>query len=91
MEFSETMDAALRREVLEETGFLVHPIRLAGTTEWEMPKGHVVALYFHTAPEIRAVVLSGEHDDFSWAQPTEMHGLNLHPEMRDFLREHRGA
>jgi 8-oxo-dGTP pyrophosphatase MutT (NUDIX family) len=85
------MDTALRREVFEETGFLVRPTGLAGTTECEMPEAHLVVLYFHTAAEMRAVILSEEHDGFTWAQLAEMDRLDLHPETRDFLQEHRGS
>jgi mutator protein MutT len=87
----ETIDGALCREVREEAGLLVRPTGLAGTTERDMPVGHLVVLYFYTAAEIRPIILSEEHDDFTWVQLAEMVGLNLHPETRDFLNEHRGS
>jgi 8-oxo-dGTP diphosphatase len=87
----ETLDGALCREVREETGLLVRPTGLLGTTVCTMPKRQMVALYFHTAAEIRAIILSEEHDDFTWAQLGGTEGLDLHPEIRGFLREHRGS
>ena len=87
----ETIDGALCREVREETGLMVRPTALAGTTEREMPDAHLVVLYFYTAAEIRAVILSEEHDDFTWVQLAEMDRLDLHPETRAFLQEQRGS
>jgi 8-oxo-dGTP diphosphatase len=87
----ETIDRALCREVCEETGLLVHPTKLAGTTEREMPDVHLVVLCFYSTAEMRAVTLSDEHDDFAWVQLSEMDGLDLHPETRAFLQEHRGS
>ena len=91
LDAGESIDGALRREVLEETGVLVRPTGLAGTTECEMPDAHRVVLYFYTAAEMRTVVLSEEHDDSTWAQPAEMERLELSPETWDFLREHRSS
>jgi 8-oxo-dGTP diphosphatase len=87
----ETIDGALCREVREETGLLVRPTELAGTTEREMSDVHLVVLYFHTAAEIRTVILSEEHYDCTWVQPGEMDRLELHPETRAFLQAHRGS
>ena len=87
----ETIDGALRRELREETGLLGRPTGLAGTTEREMPDVHLVALYVHTAAEIRAVTLSEEHDGFTWVNLGEMDKLDLQPETRDFLQAYRGS
>lgn len=81
----ETVDASLRREVREETGLSVRPTTVAGVTECEMPKNHLVTVYFHTAAEAGTVTLSGEHDEFTWVPLREIHSLNLNSQIEDFL------
>lgn len=86
MDPSETIDAALCREVREETGLLVRPSEVLGVTECEMPETRLVTVYFHTFTETGTVTLSDEHDDFNWVPFAEIQKLNLNWQIRDFLR-----
>ena len=84
----ETIDVAVRREVREETSLIVHLQGVAGITECDMPKIHLVTIYFHTALAGGTVTLSEEHDDFAWVSPSEMQRLNLNSQAQDFMEKY---
>src|ERR1035437_6787717 len=81
----ETLDASLSRE---ETGLVVRSSGVAGVTECEMEKVHVVILYFNTVGEAGPVTLSAEHDACTWVTPAELRALELNPQIKDFFSNH---
>jgi 8-oxo-dGTP diphosphatase len=89
MDAGESMDAALRREVLEETGLLVNPTGVAGFTEKDLEKLHVVAIYFRTKLAGGKIALSSEHDEFRWVSWEEMPRLTLELQLQKIVRDGR--
>jgi 8-oxo-dGTP diphosphatase len=63
----EPFDAALRREVFEETGLEVEITGVVGAMDYEMPKVHVVLLCMETRVVGGELRLSEEHDEHAWA------------------------
>lgn len=66
---------ALAREVKEETGLIVTPIKPIFLGEWR-PKilgnhYHIVATFFWCHTDSTAVKLSDEHDHFIWINPSD--------------------
>ena len=70
---------ALSREIKEETGLEVFPIKTLFVGHWR-PKilgasYHFVATYIWCHTDSTQVVLSDEHDHFLWIRPEEYHDL----------------
>lgn len=75
IEAGENFEDALRREVKEETGLEVdidYPLYVG---EWRpVIKGvphQIVGTFFVCTPKSAKVVLSTEHDDFQWVNPSD--------------------
>ena len=69
---SETLETALAREVLEETGCQITSAQAFSAGEWWPRKGeqqwHIVGVYFAvTLAGDAQITLSQDHDDFKWA------------------------
>ena len=83
----EAPDAALVREVAEETGLTVDIVRVAGAAESETPERKIAYLIFETnarAPEVR---LSSEHNGFEWVPPSRLAGYDLCGQFGSFISE----
>ncbi len=81
----ETFDAALCREVFEETGFEIEITGFAGAIEYPMPAIRVVMLFFETRPTAGELRLSCEHDDYAWVSRAHLPLRELTAPMRKFL------
>ncbi len=73
----EALDAAARREVLEETGLEVEIGRVLGAAESESPANRIVYLILEGRRLTGEVRLSGEHEDYAWAPLSELAKLDL--------------
>ena len=80
VEFGESLHAALRREIDEETGLKIDIVGLAGWRE-VLPGiasgGHFVIMSFAARWSANEVVLNEELDDFKWLAPDGLDGLTL--------------
>nr|WP_231748993.1 MULTISPECIES: NUDIX hydrolase [Burkholderia] len=66
-ESGESLEAALRREVLEECALTITSMRYAGSRSCEVvPGGHVLIVCFRCEFDGHAIAISDEHDRFGW-------------------------
>lgn len=70
LELDETPQEGVAREVLEETGYEVRPVRLAGV--YKNMRTHVVALAFRCAVTGGAARTSPESDEVRWLTAGEV-------------------
>ena len=80
----EAFDAALVREVAEETGLEVSVEGVAGAAQYDMERVRVVLLYLLARAGGGEVRLSAEHDDCVWAAPGDLAGMDLSEQLRPF-------
>lgn len=66
MEFGETAEETLKREVLEETGLTVKPIRLLDTWNLVREDYQIAGIIYLCHLEEAEVRLSDEHDAYKW-------------------------
>jgi len=80
----EQFDAALRREMLEETGLVVSLTHATGTAEQQVPAWHVIHLVMTGNIVSGTVRISDEHEAFRWTAIAGMKNL----ELADWFREY---
>jgi 8-oxo-dGTP diphosphatase len=82
----EEFDAALVREIAEETGLDVELEGLAGADEFEMPHVRVILLYMRARTAGGEVRLrAGEHEQAVWIQPKSIAEVDLSDQLRPFV------
>lgn len=84
----ETFDAAVHREVAEETGLQIEITGLAGATSFEMPNVTVVLLCMEVQLKGGSLRLSEEHDDSAWVSPADLAQYDLTEHIRPFMLEY---
>lgn len=79
VEFGESLEHAVHREVAEETGLTIDIVGFAGIRQVlprDVQSGHYVVLSFAARWCSGEVVLNHEHDDAEWADPGDLGGLH---------------
>jgi len=82
---SESFDAALLREVEEETGLAISITHVVGASESDLPKVKVVHLILEGHVESGQFHLSEEHDAYVWVDPTQLASMDLADWFRPFV------
>lgn len=73
LEFGESPEQALRREIFEETKLNFDPIRLIGTWSFKKaPNTQLVGVIYLCLASANNVCLSSEHDAYQWIMPSEI-------------------
>ena len=92
MEFGETLEAALRRELMEETGVRAGSLRYLGHVERMTNEWHFVIHDYATEvePDQAGELCAGDDaNDARWVPLADVaHWPNLVPGLADFLTEH---
>lgn len=90
LDHGEDFEAALLREVEEETGLRVRVTRVLGAAESENPAARVAYLLLEARAEPGEVRLSEEHEDHTWVARPNLPRTDLCPQFRRFAREYAG-
>ncbi len=87
----EAFDAALVREVAEETGLTVSLEHALGVVETERPEVRVVTVIVGARLVAGEVRLSAEHDGAAWVAPAELSEVDLVEGFLAFARDYGRA
>jgi len=79
LEFGETAEKTVVREILEETGLSARPVKLLDTWDSFLPDWQITGVIYLCRPEDGEVRLSDEHTDFRWISRKDEDYALLHP------------
>lgn len=81
--YGETLEAAVTRKLLEETGLKALKIGKRATMSHFYPKAHYVTTFFHVDVADDKVRLNEEHRDFKWISNME---TDFHPYVKQMIK-----
>lgn len=89
VEYGEDLTEAIKREVREETGILLHELTLLDVIGFTIPnKEYWVSIgYFAKVPQDTEVSLSFEHDAFEWISREEFLTRSTTDRIKRFLKK----
>lgn len=84
LEPGESFFDALDREVMEEVGLKIKPIKPIDIGEWSpivngMPR-QIIAMFILCKPITNEVILSDEHDEYAWVNKNELKNYKIMPD-----------
>lgn len=82
----EPYDAALLREVREETGLAIRLDTVAGASHYETPELRLAVLFMNARLVSGQVRLSDEHDEFRWVPLPDLPQLDMSEQLREFMK-----
>lgn len=77
VQFFETMEKALHREIFEETGLTTEIKSFIGAYDVIRPQLHIAIITYFCQYKMGDVVLSDEHDTYYWLKFDEIAGYNI--------------
>lgn len=86
LDFGEDTQAAILREIKEETGLRVQNVSVIAATSWHEGENFLVTICYRAKAITKNVVLSYEHDDFTWVAPKEFQSLKALPSHKEFIK-----
>lgn len=86
LEFGETAQDTLIREMREETGLEVTPKEIIGTFDKFIDNWQITGIIYECTSEDCDVKISPEHNEFKWVSPDSSDFELLHPIYREKVR-----
>lgn len=83
MEFGETSEQTLHREVTEETGLLVTPIKILDTWNFLSTDYQITGIIYLCKTKCETVTLSEEHNAYKWVDINSNIIDNIHPVFKE--------
>lgn len=83
MEFGETAEEPVVREVHEETGLIIKPVKLLDTWNSVKEDYQITGVIYYCSIESGQVRLSDEHDRYEWLKDDIAEIDKLHKAFRD--------
>ncbi len=86
LQFGEDFEMAAHREVKEETGLSINILDAMGLWSYTRTNTHhLTGLIFIAEASGQDVVLSSEHIDFAWVEPSQLKDYELQDSLREAL------
>lgn len=82
MEFGETAEETVIREVREETGLVIKPICILGSWNNVKEDFQIIGIFYLCSANNEPIRLSDEHDEYRWLDANKRSLDEMHPVFR---------